>query len=208
MTVFLFYKYICVCSDLFVVYISCFLFFLFSCFRFPPTHFPCVSAFPPSSVSPYARPQSAQSKKPPYLLLLLSTLLTYTVKISPFPPPRRNSIQSRSNVRQAPGPDENRRLLVRLGGAVHAVARLWAGEGERGRVLPHHALQGGIHLRHHQHRRELRHRVRRPVVLAVRHRRQAPVITQGLPARRHVLVYVSWPFFFVSALFYFLVCLR
>ena len=43
--------------------------------------------------------------------------------------------------------------------------------------------------RHHQHRGKLRHRVLRPKLLAVRHRRQPSQRAQRLPARRHRVVH-------------------
>merc|ERR1719424_710133 len=50
-------------------------------------------------------------------------------------------------------------------------------------------LSLGPRVRHHQHRGQLRHRLRRPVLLAVGHRGLARLGAQGLPPRRPHLVH-------------------
>mmetsp|Transcript_25770 Transcript_25770/g.79280 ORF Transcript_25770/g.79280 Transcript_25770/m.79280 type:complete len:352 (+) Transcript_25770:959-2014(+) len=73
----------------------------------------------------------------------------------------------------------------------HAPLRLRLRDEQPPRLVPDDAVGTGPHVRHHQHHRKLRHRLRRPVVLAVRHRRQARGGAQRLHARRHGLVHHS-----------------
>mmetsp|Transcript_7731 Transcript_7731/g.31983 ORF Transcript_7731/g.31983 Transcript_7731/m.31983 type:complete len:637 (+) Transcript_7731:567-2477(+) len=70
-----------------------------------------------------------------------------------------------------------------------AAVRVWRGGGQPARLVPHDALGPGAHVRHHQHHRQLRHGLRRPVVLAVGHRGQARRGAQGVHARRPRLVH-------------------
>mmetsp|Transcript_10506 Transcript_10506/g.22455 ORF Transcript_10506/g.22455 Transcript_10506/m.22455 type:complete len:415 (-) Transcript_10506:834-2078(-) len=60
--------------------------------------------------------------------------------------------------------------------------------GQSRRHIPDHVVDQWPHLRHLQHRRQLRHRLRRQLLLAKRHRRAAVRDVQGLPHRRHRVV--------------------